>query len=68
MATTNKPMGNNATATPTTADSPQRIGMDLIHPYGVYVDYRQVAEYATKEEADQHFQRLYQAHRVGGAA
>ena len=68
MTTTTQPTGHNATSTAPKVDSPQRIGMDLVYPYGVYVDYCKVAEYATDAEANQHFQSLRQAHKSGVAA
>ena len=68
MVAIHKPTGHNATCTAPKVDSPQRIGMDLVYPYGVYVDYCKVAEYATDAEANQHFQSLYQAHMAGVAA
>jgi hypothetical protein len=34
------------------------IGMDMVEPFGVYVDGEQVAEYSTEFEARAHYQAL----------
>lgn len=41
-----------------TPASPQRIGMDMVAPLGVYLDGACVAKYATEAQAQQHFDRL----------
>lgn len=50
-----------------TQTSPQRISLDLVAPFGVYIDGERVAQYATAKEARQHFDRLRVIHapRVG---
>ena len=46
-----------------TPASPQRIGMDMVAPFGVYLDGACVAKYATEAQAQQHFDRLRTAKR-----
>ncbi|WP_367846807.1 hypothetical protein [Rhodoferax sp. WC2427] len=69
MATTTQPTtGTNATATRTSTSSPLCIGLDLVRPYGVYLDHQQVAKYDSRAEAEQHFEQLRRIHKTGGAA
>jgi hypothetical protein len=68
MTTQAQSTGNNATATRANASRPLRIGMDMVRPYGVYLDARQVAEYDNQAEAEQHFQRLRRIYKTGSAA
>lgn len=69
MATTTQPTtGTNAIATRASTSSPLCIGMDLVHPYGVYLNRQQVAKYDTQAEAEQHFEHLRRVHKTGGAA
>ena len=34
------------------------VGMDMTHPFGVYLDGVQVAEYDSESEASEHYNRL----------
>lgn len=45
---------------------PGIVGMDMTHPFGVYVDGVQVAEYDSEREASEHYNRL--AGRNGSTA
>lgn len=41
------------------ACKPRRtVGMDLVYPYGVYIDGREVARYNSESMAQKHFDRV----------
>jgi hypothetical protein len=38
--------------------APGTVGMDLVHPYCIYVDGKVVATYDSESEASEHYNRL----------
>jgi len=55
--TRSRPLADKAPQFPSIKPA-QRIGMDMVPPYSVYIDGNCVAEYDTEEEASKHFNRL----------
>lgn len=51
-------MSTTKTSTPSHGDRLDCIGMDMIPPYGVYVDGVEVATYESKELAEAHYAEL----------